>query len=94
MTITAEEQRMDDGPAGLSDEALREYNARDATRSELSNLRVLAAIVRDDLVPIVEMSSEANDPSEDIYLVLHHVKDVLRSLPQAAHDSGNDKETR
>ena len=73
--ITAEEQRMDDGPAGLSDEALRRYNERDA-------LRALAHMVRDELVPIVEMSDEANDPGQDLYVVMHNVKELLlHALP-------------
>lgn len=40
-------------------------------------LRRLVELVRDHLVPIVEMDDDANNPSEDLYLVLHEVKTIL-----------------
>lgn len=39
--------------------------------------RELAAIVRDELVPIIEMDDEANDPSKDLFIALHRVKVLL-----------------
>lgn len=45
-------------------------------QNELDKLRALASLVRDDLVPIVEMY-DANTPGEDLFVVLHLVKDAL-----------------
>lgn len=55
-------------------------------RDELEALRAIATTVRDELVPIVEMSDEANDPGQDLYVVMHNVKELLRSLQTGSVD--------
>ena len=52
-------------------------------RTAWDRLRELTDLVRDQLVPIVEMSDEANDPGADLYVVMHFVKEALRSTPCA-----------
>ncbi len=37
----------------------------------------LVELVRDHLVPMVEMLDEANDPGDDLYVVMHQVREAL-----------------
>lgn len=49
----------------------------EAAAPEVWALRQLAELTRDHLIPIVEMDNEANDPSTDLYVVMHQIKDLL-----------------
>lgn len=60
-------------------------HARDvviALGEEVQRLRELEELVRDQLVPIVEMDDEANDPSKDLFVTMYRVKDLLDAAPR------------
>jgi hypothetical protein len=54
---------------------------------EVRNLRELATIVRDQLVPIVEMDNEANDPSTDLFVAMYRIKDLLDATELPTEES-------
>lgn len=55
---------------------------------ERKRLLELRDFVENDLIPLVEMDDEANDPSKDLYVVVHQTKELLDATQAGGDDHG------
>ena len=62
-----------------------------ALGEEVQRLRELETIVEDELIPIVEMDNEANDPSKSLYVALMRARVIIDARPLPGEESSDER---